>query len=111
MAELFDDRRQEPRFSSSGTYEIETDKGSIDGRIVDLSLNGAALERADQRAIESGKRYRIRLHFKDCEPFAGDASVVHVDAKRVGIEFYDMDPENFARLTTLIDALRQSKAV
>jgi PilZ domain len=110
MAELFDDRRQEPRFNSTGTYQLETDRqGVFDGKILDLSLNGAALERADARSLEAGKRYRIRLRFNDCEPFQGEALVVHVDAKRIGIEFYDMDPENFAHLTTLIEALRQTK--
>lgn len=110
MAELFDDRRQEPRFNSTGTYQLETDKqGAFEGKILDLSLNGAALERSDARAIEPGKRQRIRLHFNECEPFQGEASIVHVDARRIGIEFYDMDPENFAHLTTLIEALRQAK--
>jgi c-di-GMP-binding flagellar brake protein YcgR len=112
MAELFDDRRQEPRFSHNGTYQLDTEKqGAFEGRILDLSLNGAALERADARSIELGKRHRIRLRFNDCEPFQGDALIVHVDAQRVGIEFYDMDPENFAHLTTLIEALRQSRTV
>ena len=38
----------------------------------------------------------------------GDSLLVWVDATRIGIEFYDMDPQNFAALSALIEALSRS---
>jgi hypothetical protein len=45
MGELYEERRQEPRFAVPGRYRLETGRvGDVVGRILDLSLNGALFE-------------------------------------------------------------------
>lgn len=106
MGELSEDRRQEPRFTTAGQYRLQTaSSGEIEGRILDLSLNGALLERDGTAALRVGTRHAVTLAFDGQPPFSGDAMLVRVDGDRIGIEFYDMDPRNFAVLSALINAL------
>ena len=109
MGEIYEDRRQEPRFATAGKYSLEMSKSSnLEGRILDLSLNGAMLERNGPGELKAGTRHPLTLEFAGHAPFRGDALIVHAGAKRIGIEFYDMDPQNFAALSTLIDALTRA---
>ncbi len=106
MGEIYEDRRQEPRFSTAGKYRLETARsGSFEGRILDLSLNGAMLERSSQAELLTGTHHRLALEFTGQTPFHGDALLVYISDEHIGIEFYDMDPQNFAALTALIESL------
>jgi hypothetical protein len=108
MGELYEDRRQEPRFTTAGRYRLRsTDPGGtdIEGRVLDLSLNGVLLEYTGSAELQTGTRHRLVLEFEGQSPFQGDTLLVRADENRIGIEFYDMDPQNFAALTSLIDAL------
>jgi len=105
MGELYDDRRQEPRFSTAGKYRLENAGSSIEGRILDLSLNGVLLEYTGGAKLPTGTRHSLILEFEGQPPFQGDTLLVWVNESHLGIEFYDMDPQNFAALTALIDAL------
>jgi len=109
MGELYEDRRQEPRFSTAGKYRLQTAGGSdIEGRILDLSLNGVLLEYSGTAQLQAGAHHGLALDFDGQPPFHGDALVVWAEPGRIGIEFYDMDPQNFAALTALIDALNHA---
>ena len=109
MGELYDDRRQEPRFATAGKYTLEVSPTStLEGRILDLSLNGAMLERSGATELKSGAHHKLTLAFAGQPPFQGDALVVYAGKERIGIEFYDMDPENFAALSALIEALTRA---
>src|SRR5581483_5877339 len=106
MGEIYEDRRQEPRFNTIGKYALDAGKaGNVEGRILDLSLNGAMLERTGNTELTAGDRHRLTLEFQGQPPFQGDALLVYVGGNRIGIEFYDMDPQNFASLSALIEAL------
>ena len=106
MGELYDDRRQEPRFSTAGKYRLQSPgSGDIEGRILDLSLNGVLVEYTGSAKPQTGTRHSLVLEFEGQQPFQGDALLVWVNDSHMGIEFYDMDPQNFAALTSLIDAL------
>jgi hypothetical protein len=106
MGEIYEDRRQEPRFTTAGKYSLQTERsGNVEGRILDLSLNGAMLERSSSVELHAGTRHRLSLEFTGQTPFHGDALIVYVGRERIGIEFYDMDPQNFAALSALIEAL------
>ena len=106
MGELYEDRRQEPRFNTAGRYRLQTASGSdVQGRILDLSLNGVLLEHSGGIQLQAGSRHDLTLEFDGQPPFHGDTLLVWVDPSRLGIEFYDMDPQNFAALTALIEAL------
>ena len=50
----------------------------------------------------------ISIEFVGHEPFRGDVVLVRADANQLGVEFYDMDPKNFAALSELIESLRKS---
>ena len=106
MGELYEDRRQEPRFSTAGKYRLQTAGGSdIEGRVIDLSLNGVLLERNSSAPLQQGTHHGLTLEFDGQPPFHGDSLVVWADGSRIGVEFYDMDPQNFSALTALIAAL------
>jgi hypothetical protein len=109
MGELYDERRQEPRFATAGRYRLQIARvGEIEGRILDLSLNGALLEHAGSAKLQTGSHHAVSLEFAGQPPFHGDSLLVRVDAGRLGIEFYDMDPQNFAALSALIEALTRA---
>ena len=109
MGEIYEDRRQEPRFTTAGKYSLELSKtSSLDGKILDLSLNGAMLERSGASELKAGTHHRISLSFPGEPQFQGDALLVYVGAERIGIEFYDMDPQNFAVLSSMVEALTRA---
>ncbi|HEX3895585.1 MAG TPA: PilZ domain-containing protein [Rudaea sp.] len=109
MGELYEERRQEPRFAAKGKYRLRLPKsGEMEGRIIDLSLNGVLLESAISTQAPIGARMPITIEFAGHEPFRGDVVLVRADASQLGVEFYDMDPTNFAALSELIDSLRKS---
>jgi hypothetical protein len=108
MGELYEDRRQEPRFNTAGKYRLQNagpGGSDVEGRILDLSLNGVLLEYTGGAPLQAGTRHGLILEFEGQTPFQGDSLLVRADDKHLGIEFYDMDPQNFAALTNLIDAL------
>lgn len=103
MSNVYDDRRQEPRFPTNGKYQF--DASSDSGRIFDLSLNGAMLERLPNQKLFSGDRQKATLSFPGETVFTVELVIVHVGHERIGVEFYDIDPQNFAALAHLIDLL------
>lgn len=109
MGELFDDRRQEPRFATAGHYRLQTGRvGELTGRILDLSLNGALLEHSGSVRLEPGSRHAVNLEFDGQPPFSGDCLLVRSDAAHFGIEFYDMPPHDFAALSALVETLTRA---
>jgi len=109
MGEFFEDRRQEPRFSTVGRYRLQISNGEIEGRILDLSLNGAQLEREDAASLKPGEKLGVSLEFEGHEPFAADVLVIRTDGVHLGVEFYDMTPEHFSALSDLIDSLTRAQ--
>jgi hypothetical protein len=109
MGELYDERRQEPRFSATGKYRLQLPKsGEMEGRIMDLSLNGVLLESTIAIQAPIGSRMPIAIEFEGHEPFRGDVVLVRIDGQQLGVEFYDMDPKNFTALSELIAWLKKS---
>jgi len=110
MGELYDDRRQEPRFTAGGIYRLQNGSGGS-GRIHDLSLNGAMLERRDDIIMEPETRTVIVLSIADLPEFIADVLIKHVTPERIGIEFYDMSPQHFTTLISLIERFQRSNAI
>ena len=109
MGELYDDRRQEPRFLTAGNYYLTHGSRGPSGRIFDLSVNGAMLEHCDGQPLESGTRTSITLNFTGQPEFVADVLIQHIAGDRVGVEFYDMSQEHFATLATLIEQHQRSR--
>lgn len=103
MGELYDDRRQEPRFTAPGTYRRETQGADAQARIFDLSLNGAMLEQLPSTPLVPGERTNVVLQFPAQPEFVADVLVKHIVENRVGVEFYDMSPAHFSTLAALIE--------
>ena len=65
MGELYDERRQEPRFAMTGKYRLQLPKsGEMEARIIDLSLNGVLLESTIATQAPIGSRMAITLEFQ-----------------------------------------------
>ncbi len=110
MGELYEERRQEPRFTAPGKYRLQLPKsGEMEGRIIDLSLNGALLESAISTQAAIGTHMPITIEFAGHETFRGDVVLVRAEGTSLGVEFYDMDPQNFTALSELIESLRRSR--
>lgn len=109
MGELYDDRRQEPRYATSGIYFVQSGGRGVPGRILDLSVNGAMLELVEGQPLSEGGRVNIVLSFSGQPEFVADVLVQHIAGDRIGVEFYDMSPEHFATLATLIDQHQRSR--
>lgn len=107
MGELYDDRRQEPRFATSGTYRLQAGSGGAPGRILDLSLNGAMLEYVADQPLEAGARVNVVFVLPGQPEFAADVLVQHIANGRAGVEFYDMSPDHFSALARLVEQHRR----
>jgi hypothetical protein len=107
MGELYDDRRQEPRFATSGTYYLQSGSTGSSGRVHDLSLNGAMLEETASQPLVAGARVLVVLNFPGQPEFTADVLVQHIANGRVGVEFYDMTPEHFSALARLVEQHRR----
>jgi PilZ domain len=103
MAELYDDRRQETRFATSGEGEVEIDGRKLRAELFDLSINGLRMSRPEGFGAPSGSRFAMTLLIPGADPFTAQVALVRVDASSVGVEFMDMSPRDFALLTALIE--------
>lgn len=109
MGELYDDRRQEPRYATSGIYYVEAGGRGTPGRILDLSVNGAMLEQVEGQTLDSGSRVNVVLSLPGQPEFVADVLIQHIVNGRIGVEFYDMSPEHFTTLAKLIDQHQRSR--
>ncbi|MBL8297261.1 MAG: PilZ domain-containing protein [Rhodanobacteraceae bacterium] len=109
MGELYDDRRQEPRYATPGIYYVQSAGRSRPGRILDLSVNGAMLELVEGQELSAGERTHVVLSFSGQPEFVADVLVQHIVNGRVGVEFYDMSPEHFSTLAALIEQHQRSR--
>lgn len=103
MAEIYDDRRQETRFATSGEGEVEVDGQLLRGGLLDLSINGLKMARPDGFAAPSGSRFALKLIVPGAEALTAQVVLVRADSTSVGVEFMDMAPRDFGLLTTLIE--------
>jgi hypothetical protein len=61
------------------------------------------LERRDGIELVPETRTLVVLSIADQPEFTADVLIKHVASDRVGVEFYDMSPEDFSKLTALIE--------
>lgn len=103
MAEIYDDRRQETRFVTSGQVEVEIDGVMLRTELLDLSINGLRTSRPEGFGAPADSRFAITLLIPGADPFNAQVALVRVDAVSVGVEFMDMSPRDFSLLTALIE--------
>ena len=103
MREIFDDRRQEPRFPTRGTASYALGGTRVESTVHDLSLNGLKVGLPDAAAPEQGQRFTVELDIPGAERFTAEVAVVYADAGELGLEFHDMPPRDFTVLVALIE--------
>jgi len=107
MNQFILDRRQEPRFELPGRFRCLATPG-LQGRVLDLSLNGALLEADSEPTCRSGEVIEFLLELEDGGPFAAQARVAHVHENKIGVEFQGIEPQAFEHLSELVLALKRA---
>jgi hypothetical protein len=107
MPDLYDERRQEPRFRTSGEAVFEVQGRTYRGDILDLSLNGLKVARPPEFALGDGARFKLSLQIPNSDPFVAEVLLVHAEGAHLGLEFYDMPPRDFGVLAGLIEQYAQ----
>lgn len=103
MAEIYDDRRQETRFATSGEGEVEIQGKPVRAELVDLSINGLRMVRPASFSPPDGSRFALTLVIPGADPFKAEVSLIRLDDQAFSVEFMDMSPKDFGLLTNLID--------
>jgi len=108
--------RKFPRFQVEAPARLQTDeeKGEIDSRALDISLEGVQLE-VDQ-PLQLGCQVSVSLSFPvDREPLSLRAKVVRILAdpiwgkNRLGLQFLEPDDATLTRLQTLLGRLAEAQ--
>jgi c-di-GMP-binding flagellar brake protein YcgR len=107
MGHVILDRRQEPRFELPGRFRCIAPAG-LNGRVIDLSLNGALLESDAEPTCHGGDVIDLLLELDETRPFAAKARVAHVRGQRIGIEFHEIEPPAFEQLSELVLSLKRA---
>jgi hypothetical protein len=111
MAEIYDDRRQETRFTTSGDGEVDIQGKAVRAALVDLSINGLRMVRPASFSPPDGARFALTLVIPGADPFRAEVSLIRLDDQAFSVEFMDMSPKDFALLTALIDRFAHLKAI
>lgn len=109
MREIFDDRRQEPRFSTRGTASFTLAERPFQAEVRDMSLNGIKVSRPEGCAPDKDSRFQVELAIPGADPFTAEVAVVHAEADELGLEFHDMPPRDFSVLATLIEQYARNR--
>jgi len=114
MPELYDERRTEPRFPTSGEATFEASGRAMSAEILDLSLNGLKISRPANFVPAAAMKLRVKLAIPGLDAFSADMVLHHAEGAQLGLEFYDMPPQDFAVLAGAIEQfqrLRRQAAV
>lgn len=103
MPELYDERRQEPRYPTAGVASFTAAGRQFDAEILDVSLNGLKLTRPADFDLARSERFRITLTIPGIDPFEAEVMLVHTEGAQLGVEFYDMPPRDFGVLAGVIE--------
>lgn len=103
MPEIFDERRQEPRFATQGEASFMFADRNHVATLLDLSLNGMRVSRPGDFTPPKGEHFRITLEVPGSDRFTAEVLLVHTEDKELGLEFYDMPARDFGVLAGLIE--------
>jgi hypothetical protein len=106
---IVDDRRSEPRFPVEGRVEISSLGQTQVAQMVDLSLNGALLVLPEGHGLLREHTILVQLWIGGSSHFNAQATVVYVQAERVGIEFTGMSTADFDTFSGLILLLARQR--
>jgi hypothetical protein len=95
-------RRQFRRIAFDGEVRLYSEKAMWTSRLLDISLNGALVERPAGWEGQPGKRQRLELRVANGLIISVAAVVAHIGT-RIGYRFTRMDFDSFTRLKRLIE--------
>ena len=107
MPELYDERRTEPRFPTSGEASFQAHGREWSAEILDLSLNGLKISRPPGFDTTPAMKFRVRLAIPGIDAFSADLLLHHAEGAQLGLEFYDMPPQDFAVLAGAIEQFQR----
>lgn len=100
-----EDRRVQPRFTAQFRGSFSGTRGESQGRTLDISIGGCKIE--SDMALSAGDVFECRLHLPGLDwPLRIDEVAVRwVEGRTCGIAFTRMQPEEVAKLRTVLAEL------
>jgi hypothetical protein len=100
-----DERRKFQRVLFDADTQIEQDSVNIPVRLIDISLNGALLQRPKHWSASPGDRVSITITLDQGEQFSINmqARVAHIENDKVGLHCEDIDMDSITFLRRLME--------
>lgn len=96
-------RRHFWRAAFKSTVRLTSDRGTIDARLVDISLKGALLEMPANWRGELDEPCHIKLHLAEGVVIAMWGKVVHIDGQYIGVSGETIDLDSITHLRRLVE--------
>ncbi len=100
-----DDRRKFQRVLFDADTKIEQNSVSIPARLIDISLNGALLQRPKHWSANPGDKVSISISLDQGEQFFihMQAKVAHIEDDTIGMHCEDIDMDSITFLRRLME--------
>jgi c-di-GMP-binding flagellar brake protein YcgR len=104
-SENSENRRKFQRVLFDADTRIVVDSVEISARLIDISLNGALLERPKHWATTTGQKVTISITLDQEEEFSiqMEAEVAHTEESRVGLHCKHIDMDSITNLRRLLE--------
>ncbi len=105
VSENSENRRKFQRVLFDADTRIEIDSVTMSARLIDISLNGALLERPKHWSTATGENVSISINLDQEEEFSihMQAEVAHIDDDKVGLHCRHIDMESITNLRRLLE--------
>lgn len=99
-----EEKRHFTRVDFDARVIIKRDNLSIDGKLVDISLNGALSQSPDHCKLKVGDDCEVTIDMGcEHEPIQYDATVKHIHDKLIGVCCDQITPESASTLRRIIE--------
>jgi ribosome maturation factor RimP len=104
-SESSENRRQFQRVLFDADTRIKGDSVEVSARLIDISLNGALLERPKHWSTTTGERVSISIKLDQDEEHSiqMQAQVAHTEEDRVGLHCEHIDMDSITNLRRLLE--------
>ncbi|MDP2794444.1 MAG: PilZ domain-containing protein [Sulfurisoma sp.] len=96
-------RRQFWRAAFDSTVRLTTDHGTVEARLLDISLKGALLEAPGRWQGRIGDPCHLKLHLAEGVVIAMWGQVAHLDGPNVGVRGESIDVDSITHLRRLVE--------
>ena len=104
-SENSENRRKFQRVLFDADTRIVVDSVEVSARLIDISLNGALLERPTNWSAVSGQRVTVTITLDQDEEFSikMEGEVAHTEENRVGLHCKHIDMDSITNLRRLLE--------